>query len=486
MQGYDFHIHGKPYSQDVWKNDDYSDYLSSMYSNEYLNAASDESYMIIEIYNKTLHYTYMRSKGIRDNAERDGSFFAITISFKGQCCSVAPLFNLLDQIYNKIAKPSFFVQSKIAGCLKYKVLQLEDANVMNQMQLAFDKNVMYLNLRDISNLTDTIHSNETRIISLRDVDSPEFLDMLLKNRLIVSPKLVSAIKRCGAIESELAKISSQNQILLSSKERLQSDIATLTEENKSLSNKLLTSASSTEKKFKSKLEQLQNDLANVTNERNSLKQKIQEATTSIELIDQPFQKLTHLIAGRFPESRSQICNNYLEDKQAFKTKSHTPFWIDWLNCILLGIVLVCCCVILFIVLKSPSVDNSSDINPKSDETPVVDYSESANGSDIESEDFNIEQDKQMPVYDSWEECFLNIKGGGDNLKLNEDYTLSVTKNGKPANIPNGYWSVYINNGEKIDIDNSFKITDPTNRGKKVTIEYIINGQSVKQRVCNIQ
>lgn len=105
MQGYDFHIHGKPYSQDIWKNDAYSDYLNGMYSNAYLNALTDESYMIIEIHNKIVHYTYMRSKGIRDNAEREGSFFAITVSLKGQYCSVAALYNLLDQIYIKIAKP---------------------------------------------------------------------------------------------------------------------------------------------------------------------------------------------------------------------------------------------------------------------------------------------------------------------------------------------------------------------------------------------
>lgn len=75
MLEYDFHIHGKPYSQDIWKNDTYSDYLNGMYSNVYLNASSDESYLIIEILNNTVHYTYMRSKGIRDSQGRDGSFF---------------------------------------------------------------------------------------------------------------------------------------------------------------------------------------------------------------------------------------------------------------------------------------------------------------------------------------------------------------------------------------------------------------------------
>ena len=485
MQGYDFHIHGKPYSQDIWKSDAYSDYLSGMYSNAYLNASADESYMIIEIHNRTVHYTYMRSKGIRDNAEREGSFFAITVSFKGQYCSVIALYNLLDQIYNKIAKPSLFVQSKSVGCLKYRVLQLEDANVADQMLMAFDKNVMYLNLKDINDPIDTFRSSETKIVSIRDVDSPEFVDMLFRNRIIVSPKLNSAVKRCGAIEAELAAIKTQKQSLLSSNDQLQTEIATLSQENKSLTNQLHTSASTTEKKYKSKIDQLQNDLINVTSERDLLKQKIQDATSSIELIDQPFQKLTRLLAGRFPENRSRSRNDYMEEKQDVNKKSQNTVWRDWLNSILIGLVLICCCVILAVLLKPSAVDGASENNPKLDVEEVGAYSETTTLQNYDQEESTGDSEESAPSYDSWEECILNIRGGGDNLELNKNYTLSVTKKGNPANIPNGHWSVYINEGEEINKDNSFIITDSSSRGKNVMIRYIVNGQPVKQRICKI-
>lgn len=96
-----------------------------------------------------------------------------------------------------------------------------------------------------------------------------------------------------------------------------------------------------------------------------------------------------------------------------------------------------------------------------------------------------ETEEFVPSYDSWAECFLNINGGGDKLEINKKYTLSVTKNGDPANIPDGYWSVYINEGEELYKDNSFIITDPSSRGKNVMIEYIVNGKPVKKRVCTI-
>lgn len=483
MQAYDFHIHGKPYSQDIWKNDTYYDYLKSIYSNAYLNASTDESYMIIEILNNTVHYTYMRSKNIRDNVEREGSFFAITVSFKSQYCSVAILYDLLDQIYNKIAKPSFFASSKSPGCLKYKVLQLEDGNVADQMRIAFDKYVMHLNLKNLANLNNTIHSNGTKIVSLKDVDSPEFLDMLMRNRIVVSSELDSAIKRCEIIETDLITVRSQKETLASTNEQLQAKIIDLSKKNETLSDQLNASTSSAEKKYKNKLDLLENDLTNITRERDSLKQKIDKAKSSIELIDKPFQTLTRLLAGRFPENSSSRRYDSMEEEPESSGKNQKSVWSTRLNSILLGLILACCCTILFVVLKA-EVGNS--ITP-AEENIVVES--------VEKDAVQLEPDEKVIAeidpadssYDSWEYCILNIKGGGDNLELNKEYTLSVTKkNGKPANIPQGSWSVYINKDEPINKNNSFIITDPVYHGKNIMIEYIVNDKPVKQRVCKIQ
>lgn len=484
MQEYDFHIHGKPYSHDIWKNDHgpYDDYLNRMYSNAYLNASTDESYMIIEIHNKTVHYTYMRSKGIRDNAERESSFFAITVSLKEQYCSVIVLYNLLDQIYEKLAKPSLFVQSEIPECLKYKVLRLEDANVADQMLAAFDNNVACLNLRAINNPIDTLRSNETRIVSLRDVDSPEFLEILLRSRIVVSPVLSSAIKRCTAIESELATVKTQRQALSSLSEQRLSEIETLTKENNLLSNQLHASASSTEKKYKSEIDKLQKKLINITAERDTLKQKIQDATSSIELIDQPFQKLTRLLAGRFPENRSQGRNNHLEDKQKTNTKAQNPVWSNWLNSILLGIVLVICWVILAIVLTISTPSNTTDVNANNEKDGEVELHEEET---VPDHNFLV---------DFYEKSRIDIKGGGDTLDTNKDYTLSVKKDNVDVLNPYGYWSVHIctkngneykNEGEKINNEDSFKITDQS-KGKYLSIDYIVDGKIVKSRVCEIR
>lgn len=489
MQEFYFHIHGKPYSQEVWKKDAYYDYFNSIYSNAYLNASTDESFMIIEILDKMVHYTYMRSKNIRDNAEREGSFFAITVSFKSQYCSVFALYNLLDQIYNKIAKNSFFIQSEFAGCLKYKVLQLEDANVAEQMHMAFEKNTMYLNLRNLSTPTDTIRSTETKVVSLMDVDSPEFVDTIMTNRVVVSPKLESAIIRCGKIESDLNTIRAQKKALSSSNEQLKSEIAILSKENESLSDQLHSSASSTEKKYKTKLEQLQNDLTNIAEERDSLKQKIQEAISSIELIDQPFQKLTRLLAGRFPESRSQKRNDYLEEEHEANTRSQKPIWRDWLNSILLGLILVCCVVILALALKSNTSkpESSKDINATI-MTKIADNDQKIKEETSYPEETETEGTKVE--YSDWNDCTINVIGSSNGIvKKKMKYTVKVClKDWNKANVPTGIWLIDLGDNNPINSDgaDSFVVPDKLETGTNLLIKYMYNNVPVVTRTVKVE
>lgn len=80
---------------------------------------------------------------------------------------------------------------------------------------------------------------------------------------------------------------------------------------------------------------------------------------------------------------------------------------------------------------------------------------------------------------------LNIQNGGDKLEIGKDYSLSITKNGIEANVPQGDWAVYVNEGELINTGNTFKITDASYKGSNLRISYIVNGVSQKTRVCTI-
>lgn len=488
MSTFDIYVHGTPRGHQIWGSEHSHDYISTFYNHD--SQASEKVVLQIDVCGGDSFYTYIRHQNVYDVEGRPQAFFALTVGFrKTYCTNVYRLYQLFDAVYNQICIGSILKQS--GNGESYLVSDLTAARsganaTVDKIQAAFTQKIAELIVPTLQPLSsgDTFNKPK-KVVSLLEVDSPLFFDYSKKYSLIVSPSMQPSAYAYDAVSSELKQVSAQKKALSLSNDQLQSDLAALTQENKSLSNQLHASASSTEKKYKLRLEQLQNDLASITNERDSLRQKIQEATDSVELIDQPFQKLTRLLAGRFPENRSQRRNDDWEEKQEVNKKSQDPVWRDWLNSILLGLVLVCCCVILAIVLKFSAVDNSPETNPKPDETEVETYSQTSSTEVIDHKEFTGETEEEGPFYDSWAECFLDIEGGGDNLEINKDYTLSVTKNRQPAHVPDGHWSVYINAGEEINEGNSFKITDPSSHGKNVMIEYIVNGQSAKHRVCKI-
>lgn len=506
MPEYSFHIHGKPFSQDIWKNDEYYDYLSGMYSNTYLNASSDESFLIIEILNSTVHYTYMRSKGVRDSKEREGSFFAMTVSMTGKYCSVIALYNLLDQIFIKIAKPSFFNQDGVN--LQYKVIQLEDARIagvsaVDQIKAAFDKNVLYLDLKKLDNSKDTVRSTETKVFSLMDVDSPEFISEFKNYRIVVSNMVDSAIKRCGKVEADYAAIVNKNSNLTTQNSLLNSQISSLKKENELLSSQLHSSTSSAEKKYKDTIKQLRSEIEIISSERDSLKKIIDEATSSIELIDKPVQKLTRLLAGRFPESDKKHIEEDLESSQKCYSKVTKEIRTSGLNSILLGIIIALCLVIIYFVAFSASSNQDSGNNNTAVE--ATDSIVEDNG--LTEEFFSNETEEVPPTsdliaeYDDLDKCRIDVDGDlfYDDQKIayakaGQTYTLSMVKrikeNGRnkfvSANVQNGVWSVIIDPTQApINTNNSFEVP-ADGSGKNVLIKYQTKDGKYKTRPLSIK
>lgn len=498
MPEYNFHIHGKPYSQDIWKNDEYHDYLSGMYSNTYLNASSDEAFLIIEILNNTVHYTYMRSKGVRDSKEREGSFFAMTVSMTGKYCSVIALYNLLDQIFIKIAKPSFFNQDGMN--LQYKVIQLEDARItgasaVDQIKAAFDKNVLYLDLKTLDNSKDTVRSTETKVFSLMDVDCPEFISELKNYRIVVSNKVDSAIKRCGKVEADYAVVVNKNSNLTSQNSQLNSQIQSLKKEIELLSGQLHSSTSSAEKKYKDTIKQLKSEIEIISSERDSLRKLIDEATSSIELIDKPVQKLTRLLAGRFQESDKMHFDQDMASSQKSYPKDSKKIRTSGLNNILLYIIIVLCIAILFCVLFRINSGNNAVATPTTSENTDSIASVISSTEDLVSEPYSEEDNFSEPeiAYDNFAACYIDLADGAVKNKKyivsGQKYILSVQKsiNGKsyPATVKEGTWSVIINEGQPpINQKNSF--VAPAESGQNLLIKYVTKSGEEIKRVVTVE
>lgn len=484
MNAFEIYVHGTPRGHQIWGSEHNQDYISTFYNHD--ARASEKVVFQIDICSGDSFYTYMRQQNVYDVEGRPRAFFALTVCFrKTFCTNVYRLYQLFDAVYSQICVGTILKQS--GNGESYLVADLTVARsgantTVDRIQAAFAQKVSELIVPTVQPIsTGDTFNRQKKIISLLEVDSPLFFDCIKKYSVIVSPEMPPAALAYDAVSNELKQASAHSKALCSSNEKLQSEIAALSQENKSLSNQLQASVSSTEKKYKNKLEQLQSDLIKVAKERDSLKHKIGEAASSIELIDQPFQKLTRLLAVRFPEDRSLRSNDSMGDKQVVIRKNQNPIWLHWLNSVLLGFVLVCCFTILFLVLKSQG--NEDIERPHSD--GEYSFAEISSDTIVQEKLAEVITEESTPTYDSWDACFLNIKNGGDTLSLNKPYTLSITKQGEPANVPKGYWSVYINKGELINKGDSLIITDPAYRGQNIMIEYIVDGKTVKTRVCKI-
>lgn len=493
MSAYDIYVHGTPRGHQIWGSEHSLDYISTFYNHD--TQASEKVVLQIDVCGGDSFYTYIRHQNVYDVEGRPQAFFALTVGFrKSFCTNVYRLYQLFDAVYNQICVGSILNQN--GNGESYLVADLTAARsganaTVDKIEAAFTQKIAELIAPTLQPLTsgDTFNWSK-KIISLLEVDSPLFFDYFKKYSMIVSPTTLPSAIAYDTVSNELKQVTAQKKSLSSSNEQLHSEVSMLTQENKSLSNQLHTSASSTEKKYKGKIDQLQSDLINVTNERDLLKKKIQEAANSIELIDQPFQKLTRLLAGRFPEIRPQRRNDYMEEKQRICTKSQTPVWRDWLNTILLVLVLACCCVILFSVLKAKNhVGNSQILNES-----TADHIDQVEGLkspiDVEIEAYNNDKTSSNGTivnYDEWSKCFPNIVDGGSQLKLYKSYTLFVGINGtnNKATVPEGVWRVFINQGQMLNTGDSFIITDSSTIGKKVMIQYVVDNQPVLSRVCEI-
>lgn len=476
---------------EIWGSTVNRDYISTFYSRG--SSCNEKVFLQIDILDGDTYYTYLHRDSVFDVNGRSGSFFAVTLRFHGSYTTcVYKLFQLFEIVYKKVVLNSII---KIKGEEEvYLVGDFASASVgstptINLIQSAFNQKIEELIVPGVVSLpcglADTFNKSK-KTVSLLEVDSPLFINYFKKYSVIVSPNLQPSAIAYDSVINELKQVKAQKSALFTANNQLQSQVDSLKLENTSLSEQLHESTTSFERKYKSKMDKLQSDIKNVVKERDALKQKMVEAASSIELIDQPFQKLTRLLAGRFPENSSSKHKGNLEEKQSVAKKSQSPVWRDWLNSILLGFVLICCCVILVFVLKG---QKNSEINIPVSETEEV----NTDSVTVESTDIDLAPEERVTIesanpalsYDSWEDCILDIQGGGDNLHLNKTYILSVTKGGKAANIPSGEWSVYVNKGEQLNKGNSFTISNNQDIDKNIMIEYLVDGQPVKTRVCKI-
>ncbi len=501
MRTFELYIHGTPNGHQIWGSEKNHDYINTFYNHD--TSIADKWALQIDICGGDSYYTYIHQQNVYDSNERPGAFFAITVCFnRSYCTNVYNLHKIFEAVYNQVCIGNIVSQKQnkeIYLVSDFKASMSSNIKTVDKIYAIFDKNIGELiepYLISLGNIADTFNKTKKQY-SLPEVDSPLFFDFFKKQSIIVLPSLEPSIISNQTLVNQLNIVNAQKKALETANSQLQLDKVALTNENKNLSNQLHASSVASEKKYSSSIKQLKADLKAVTQERNDLKAKIEEAKSTVELIDKPIQKLSRLLAGRFPNSDETIVEIADEISQKSSSKNSNKIWQPRFNRILfLGIAIILCFVILYFVVSKTNVKindaqenmaeqtTSNSIDSKFSEDNSGRFESLSRKSEIEKE-----SDIGYPQYDNWSNCKINIVNGGDTIEKGREYTLNIKKQNfrDNANVPQGVWHVEIGhtiinkNGE-----NSFTILDNVTPNTKILIKYIVDDKSVIDRTVTVK
>lgn len=482
MEHFDLYVHGVPIGYEVCGCDRELDYIKGFYNHD--TKVEVSSMLQIDVVNGSSFYTYLRKKNVRNAEGRPGSYFGLTVSFADRyCTNVQMLYKILDTIYRQICVACLI--NAETGEERFLVKQISTASYKNHLAVDFIKAAFKKNVEKLQfgNLKGFSSSDSEAKFSLAEVDSPLFRETLKSKRILVSPEYGTAsvaysnlLKEVEPIKNENAQLKTANTQLTESKNNLSNEVARLEKE-------LSCAASSASNKYKKLLEDLQARLEECEQEKSRLDAKIKEATSAVDLIDEPFKKLTRLLAGRFQDKDEKVGKKSSENHPANRSKHSKKTWFAMGNLILLLVVAIMCGYCCYAVSQLSGSVTKEQANQM--ETDTV---SAATEHDRGEESFanETEEESTSTVYDNFNDCRIDIVPSPQNnqIQCGVDYTLSIKKkSGQDANIPSGKWEgtdgIHINR-------NNFKVNPNIDSiPKNVQVHYTVNGVHVITRTLKI-
>lgn len=402
MAQHDIYIHGNPYGQQVWGRGNASDYIKTFYGRKAVAGASPA--LLIEVLDGCSFYTYIRRHNLSDSGGRPDAFFGLTVSFTGQyCTNVYTLYTLFESVYKKICIGNFIAQS--GNREQYKVSDFKEAltdkgPAVDVIEAIFARNLNELIAPSLEKLNfgNTLNL-PVMTFSLLDVDSPLFFDCMKNHSIIVAPNMPSKTIGYDDLNKRLKQSDSKRQELEQANSQLESEVTKLRKQNQNTADKAEAAAAAAAKKSKSTINELQTKLNEVTQERDDVKQRHASLSSTVEKIVPYLQDLTRHEAGRFPETTQKGIQANPQTPPKANETDILKTWLPWVNTVLLVLVGILCAAVLVFVLKHPgNPQHAFDLDPKTEATTDL----SASGND----------------YTPWENCVINIRNGGDILKIN--------------------------------------------------------------------
>lgn len=480
MEQFDLYVHGVPVGHEISGCNEELDYIKGFYNHD--EKVEVSTLLQIDIVNGKSFYTYLRKKNVRNAEGRPGSYFGLTVSFSDRyCTNVQMLYEILDAIYKQICIDCLIKPEN--GVDRFLVKQISTASYKNQNAVDYIKRVFKNNIENLhfDNLNGSSSSKAEEKFSLMEVDSPLFHETLQQRRILVSPEYKMASVAYNNLLKELEPIQDENERLKTANTQLANRKDSLYKEVERLENELSDITASASKKYKKQLEELQKELKDCKEEKDKLDAKIKEATSAVDLIDEPFKKLARLLASRFQDKDEKIGKKSSEKHSADRTQNKETKWSSMGNIILLLVVAALCgycCYAVSQLSKSVAL-----ISNQTDPQSVVD-TVSVN-SEIGDETV-VNDNVDAPAADYYKDYRIDITPSpvNDTIIRGTEYTLSIKKKngGEMVSNLNGFFA----GSSGIEITGNTFSTNNVSNINNVQIYYTVNNRNVITRTLIIK
>ena len=331
------YIHGVPIGHEMCgcETKEERKYLEQFYD---LKSTAD-TLLVIDILEGTSYYTYLKKGNFSNQEGRPNSYFGITVSFSNQTCdNVYVLYDILEQVYTKVVLKTLVKESNNGA--SFIVRQIETAKIQNLSAIEFitqivEKNIINLIGEAFTPINGNISTSGRISFNLAEVDSPLFHNAVNTKRVIVSANFPSSSNALVALNQKIAPIENENSQLKGENELLHKNEKVLKKEINDLRLQLKQAEETSSQKHRDQLSKVQQELDKVTEERNNLKDKMDKAVEAIDLIQEPSEKLIHLLASRFRKEGS-LDNQYpAKENHSNRKKDKYLVWLPICNTILL-------------------------------------------------------------------------------------------------------------------------------------------------------
>lgn len=478
MEQFDLYVHGVPVGHEICGCNEELDYIKGFYNHD--EKVEVSTLLQIDIVNGKSFYTYLRKKNVRNAEGRPGSYFGLTVSFSGRyCTNVQMLYKILDVIYKQICIDCLIKSEN--GVDRFLVKQISTASYKNKNAVDYINAVFKNNIENLhfDNLNGSSSSKAEEKFSLEEVDSPLFHDTLQQRRILVSPEYKPAGMAYNSLLKKQGLIQNENERLKTTNIQQKEKIDNLSKEVERLEKELSDATESASQEYKKRLEDLQKQLKNCEEEKDKLAAKIREATSAVDLIDEPFKKLARLLASRFQDKDEKVGKKSSETHSANRAEHKETKWYSMGYIILLLVVAVLCGYCCYAVSQlSKSVEL---IQNRTDTQTTIDtvFVNSGTGDEIAVNE-NVETSANDNEYKDYR---IDISPSPINGKIKPgiNYNLSVMKGDEKVDIPGGIFE-----GSSGIIINKNTFSTDTTSPINVQIFYTVNNKRVITRTLTIQ